>query len=80
MTGKEMFLVTIEHRTVDRPAWWLGDPLPESVADLCFPTGLIFSPSHEALLPDVPPTNLEAFRQATSVNQEELNKQGENTP
>lgn len=26
-----------------------------------FPTGLIFSPSHEAILPDVPPANIEAL-------------------
>ena len=26
-----------------------------------FPTGLIFSPSHEAILPDIPPSNIEAF-------------------
>jgi len=29
-----------------------------------FPTGLIISPSHEALLPDVPPANVEAMFQA----------------
>jgi uroporphyrinogen decarboxylase len=29
-----------------------------------FPTGLVISPSHEALLPDVPPENVEAFRRA----------------
>jgi uroporphyrinogen decarboxylase len=26
-----------------------------------FPTGLIISPSHEAILPDIPPANIEAF-------------------
>jgi uroporphyrinogen decarboxylase len=26
-----------------------------------FPTGLIFSPSHEAILPDIPPENIEAL-------------------
>jgi uroporphyrinogen decarboxylase len=26
-----------------------------------FPTGLIFSPSHEAILPDIPPVNIEAL-------------------
>ncbi len=26
-----------------------------------FPTGLIFSPSHEAILPDIPPSNIEAL-------------------
>ncbi|MFC2137401.1 uroporphyrinogen decarboxylase family protein [Bacteroidota bacterium] len=26
-----------------------------------FPTGLIFSPSHEAILPDIPPANIEAL-------------------
>ncbi len=31
-----------------------------------FPTGLVISPSHEALLPDVPPENVQAmFREAT---------------
>jgi uroporphyrinogen decarboxylase len=29
-----------------------------------FPTGLVISPSHEALLPDVPPANLEAVKRA----------------
>ena len=33
-----------------------------------FPTGLIISPSHEALLPDVPPANIKAmFDEATSL-------------
>lgn len=26
-----------------------------------FPTGLIISPSHEAILPDIPPANIEAL-------------------
>ena len=26
-----------------------------------FPTGLIISPSHEAILPDIPPENIEAM-------------------
>jgi uroporphyrinogen decarboxylase len=26
-----------------------------------FPTGLILSPSHEAILPDIPPANIEAI-------------------
>jgi uroporphyrinogen decarboxylase len=40
---------------------------PEEVADKVretlevFPTGLIFSPSHEAILPDIPPQNIEAM-------------------
>ena len=29
-----------------------------------FPTGLIFSPSHEAILPDIPPANIEALFKA----------------
>lgn len=29
-----------------------------------FPTGLIISPSHEAILPDIPPANIEAFFEA----------------
>ncbi|HRZ96932.1 MAG TPA: uroporphyrinogen decarboxylase family protein [Paludibacter sp.] len=29
-----------------------------------FPTGLIISPSHEAILPDIPPTNIEAMFEA----------------
>jgi uroporphyrinogen decarboxylase len=33
-----------------------------------FPTGLIISPSHEAIQPDVPPANIEAlFKEATKV-------------
>lgn len=27
----------------------------------CFPTGLIISPSHEVILPDVPPCNIKAM-------------------
>lgn len=40
---------------------------PEQVAQRvkelrrCFPTGLIISPSHEAILPDVPPANVKAM-------------------
>ncbi|PWM69049.1 MAG: hypothetical protein DBX61_02460 [Clostridiales bacterium] len=26
-----------------------------------FPTGLVISPSHEAILPDIPPANIEAL-------------------
>ena len=47
---------------------------PEMVAEKVgelrriFPTGLIISPSHEAILPDVPPANIQAlFAQATRV-------------
>jgi len=29
-----------------------------------FPTGLIISPSHEAILPDIPPENIEALFKA----------------
>jgi uroporphyrinogen decarboxylase len=32
-----------------------------------FPTGLIFSPSHEAILPDIPPANIKAM--FTTLNQ-----------
>lgn len=42
-----------------------GDPseVSEKVMEILeiFPTGLIFSPSHEAILPDIPPRNLEAL-------------------
>ncbi len=31
-----------------------------------FPTGLIISPSHEAILPDIPPANIEALADAAS--------------
>ena len=33
MNGRERFHATIERRTVDRPAWWLGDPLLMSRLD-----------------------------------------------
>lgn len=45
----------------------LVDGTPEEVSDKVaelinlFPTGLIISPSHEAVLPDVPPENIEAI-------------------
>jgi uroporphyrinogen decarboxylase len=29
-----------------------------------FPTGLVISPSHEAILPDIPPANIEALFKA----------------
>ena len=29
-----------------------------------FPTGLVISPSHEALLPDIPPENVKAMAEA----------------
>jgi uroporphyrinogen decarboxylase len=32
-----------------------------------FPTGLIISPSHEALLPDVAPANVEAIFEALKI-------------
>lgn len=35
MNSRERFLATIERRPVDRPAWWLGDPLPETIGNLC---------------------------------------------
>ncbi len=39
------------------------EDVAEKVKELCniFPTGLIISPSHEAILPDVPPKNIEAL-------------------
>jgi uroporphyrinogen decarboxylase len=42
-----------------------GNPeqVREKVRELkqLFPTGLIISPSHEAILPDIPPANVEAL-------------------
>ena len=35
MRSRERLLATIERRPVDRPAWWLGDPLPETIEQLC---------------------------------------------
>ena len=33
-----------------------------------FPTGLVISPSHEAIMPDVPPENIHAlFEEATKI-------------
>lgn len=42
------------------------DQVREKVQELkkLFPTGLIISPSHEAILPDIPPENIEALFQA----------------
>jgi uroporphyrinogen decarboxylase len=39
------------------------DEVREKVRELrsIFPTGLIISPSHEAILPDIPPANIEAL-------------------
>jgi uroporphyrinogen decarboxylase len=33
-TGRERFRATIERKPVDRPAWWVGDPLPETIEGL----------------------------------------------
>ncbi len=35
-----------------------------------FPTGLIISPSHEAILPDIPPANIQALFEAIKDNQD----------
>lgn len=35
MNSRERFLATLNRQPVDRPAWWLGDPLPETVVRLC---------------------------------------------
>jgi len=52
----------------------LVNATPSQVADNVrelreiFPTGLIISPSHEAILPDVPPANIQAmFSEATKI-------------
>lgn len=41
-----------------------------------FPTGLIISPSHEAILPDVPPENIEALFEEATVRSEQGDKKG----
>ncbi len=45
------------------------DEIKEKVVKLknSFPTGLIISPSHEAILPDIPPQNVEALFQAARI-------------
>jgi len=45
------------------------DEIKEKVVKLknIFPTGLIISPSHEAILPDIPPQNVEALFQAARI-------------
>jgi uroporphyrinogen decarboxylase len=45
------------------------DEVERAVSELVarFPTGLIVSPSHEALLPDVPPRNVEAMYRAVGA-------------
>lgn len=53
--------------------WLLVNGRPEDVAAKVrelvgiFPTGLIVSPSHEAILPDIPPANIEALFEALMV-------------
>jgi len=44
------------------------DDVTAKVEDLrhIFPTGLIISPSHEAILPDIPPANIEALFKAAN--------------
>ncbi|MBN2560336.1 MAG: methyltransferase, partial [Phycisphaerae bacterium] len=43
--------------------WGTPEDVREKVRELVsiFPTGLIVSPSHEAILPDTPPANVEAM-------------------
>ena len=43
--------------------------LDEKVGQLkeLFPTGLVLSPSHEAILPDIPPANIEAMARAANA-------------
>ena len=92
MNHRDRFFSTIHYQPVDRPASWLGLPVPsakpammkyferkvvfcdgvndqnllvkgkpeevaKNVLELkeVFPTGLIISLSHEAILPDIPP-------------------------
>lgn len=45
------------------------DQVEEKVIELkkMFPTGLIISPSHEAILPDIPPANVEALFRAIKL-------------
>jgi uroporphyrinogen decarboxylase len=45
------------------------DEIKEKVVKLknIFPTGLIISPSHEAILPDIPPQNVDALFQAARI-------------
>jgi len=74
MNHIERFYATIERNPVDRPASWLGIPdkkafngKPEEVCrkvqelKSIFPTGLIISPSHEAILSDTNPANIKAL-------------------
>ena len=51
-----------QHLMVHGPAQAVADRAKELTR--LFPTGLIISPSHEALLPDVPPEHVEALRKA----------------
>ena len=46
------------------------------VIELCelFPNGLLISPSHEAVLPDIPPTNIEVLFQVASDSIKQKNK------
>jgi len=47
------------------------DEIRNKVTELkhLFPTGLVFSPSHEAILPDIPPLNIEIlFKAINSIN------------
>jgi uroporphyrinogen decarboxylase len=35
MDGRQRFWSTLRRRPVDRPAWWLGEPVPEALAAPC---------------------------------------------
>jgi uroporphyrinogen decarboxylase len=51
ITGKERFPATVTREIISKV-----NELKE-----VFPTGLIISPSHEAILADIPPVNIEAL-------------------
>jgi len=46
------------------------EEVEKTTRELCriFPSGLIVSPSHEAVLPDIPPANIEALSRAVQSN------------
>ncbi len=71
MNHSERIHTIISGKPADRTGFWLGNAsLQEVMAEVCRLGELlgpcwIASPSHEAILPDVPPLNIAAMAEAT---------------
>ena len=75
---KEQFLDTVSFCGGVDAQYLLVNGTPEQIEEkvkqlyALFPTGLIISPSHEAILPDIPPSNIDALFQSIRKLEREL--------